>query len=208
MDNPWEKIDLSIYETHMSSDDVFQLQTLKSITEEQIKDYVHTNVLILGIAGGNGLEHIDISSTEKIFGLDINSQYLDMCEERYPHLTDILELVCCDLNNSDVVLPYSNIMICNLIIEYIRVNKFVELIRNNKDNINVISCIIQKNNNNDFVSNSNLSSSLELLVSIHHDIDTENLLNEFLKLGFKCIKKMPYPLPNGKAFIRIDFERI
>ncbi|AHF07387.1 hypothetical protein [Desulfitobacterium metallireducens] len=208
MNNPWEKIDLSTYETHMSSDGLYQLQTLKSITEEQIENYVHTNVLILGVAGGNGLEHIDISSTEKVFGLDINSQYLDMCKERYPHLTGILELVCCDLNNSDVLLPYSNIMICNLIIEYIGVNKFIELISNNKDNVNVISCVIQKNNNNDFVSNSKLTSSLELLISIHHDIDSENLFNKFLKIGFVCIKKNSYLLPNGKELIRMDFGKV
>lgn len=208
MNNPWERIDLDIYETHMASNDVFQLQALNSITKEQITDYVHTNILIMGVAGGNGLEHIDISTTEKVFGLDVNSQYLDKCKERYPQLTNILELICCDLNNSDAVLPYSDIMISNLIIEYIGANKFVELIRNNKDNVNVISCIIQKNNNNDFVSNSDLTSFLEPLVSIHHDIDAENLLNEFLKIGFKCIKKMYYPLPNGKEFIRIDFERI
>lgn len=208
MDNPWEKIDLSIYETHMSSDDVFQLQTLNSITEEQIKDYVHANILILGIAGGNGLEHIDLSNIKRIVGIDINSQYLDTCKERYSHLTGILELVCCDLNNSDVLLPYSNIMICNLIIEYIGVNKFIELIRKNKDNVNVISCIIQKNNNNDFVSNSNLTYSLEPLTSIHHDIDADNLFNEFVKKGLKCIKKMFYPLPNGKEFIRMDFEKV
>lgn len=208
MNNPWEKIDLSIYETHMSSNDVFQLQTLNSITKEQINDYIHKNVLILGVAGGNGLEHMDISSTEKIFGLDINSQYLNTCKERYLQLTDILELVCCDLNNSEIVLPYSDIMICNLIIEYIGVNKFLDLIRNNYENINVISCIIQKNNNIDFVSNSNLASSLDLLVAIHHDIDAINLLNEFLKIGFKCINNMSYPLPNGKEFIRMDFKKI
>lgn len=207
MNNPWKKIDLSIYETHMSANHVFQLQTLNSITKEQINDYIHTNVLILGVAGGNGLEYIDILSTEKIFGLDINSQYLDICKERFPQLSDILELVCCDLNNSEILLPYSDIVICNLIIEYIGVNKFVELIKNNYKNVNIISCIIQKNNGNDFVSNSNLASSLDQLVAIHHDIDAINLLNEFIKIGFKCINKMSYALPNGKEFIRIDFKK-
>lgn len=34
MDNPWELIDLEIYEKHMSSDEVYQLQTLNLITQE------------------------------------------------------------------------------------------------------------------------------------------------------------------------------
>ena len=206
MDNPWEKIDLKIYETHMASNNVYQLQTLKNITESQIKDYIHTNVLILGIAGGNGLEHIDISNTEKIVGIDVNSQYLNICRKRYPHLTEILELVCCDLNKSDVVLPYSDIMICNLIIEYIGMNKFIELIRNNKENINIISTILQKNNDNEFVSNSSLSPSFKILESILHDIDEDILRIELSKIGFKCINQLSYPLPNGKEFIRMDFK--
>lgn len=208
MDNPWEKIDLKIYETHMASNNVYQLQTLKSITESQMKDYVHTNVLILGISGGNGLEHIDVSQTKKIVGIDVNSQYLNICRKRYQHLTDILELVCCDLTNSDVELPYSDIMICNLIIEYIGINTFIELIQNNKESINIISIILQKNNDNGFVSNSSFSSSFKILESILHNIDEDNLRIELLKIGFNCINKLSYPLPNGKEFLRIDFKKL
>lgn len=208
MENPWEKIDLNIYETHMASNNVFQLQTLNRITKGQINDYIHTRVLILGVAGGNGLEHIDLSSTEKVVGIDINSHYLNICKKRYPQLSNILELACCDLNNRDIVLPYSDIMICNLIIEYIGVNKFIDLIKNNKEKVNIISIVIQKNHSNDFVSNSKFTSSLELLETIHHNIDEEILLNQFLKIGFKCMNKTSFPLPNGKEFTRMDFNRI
>lgn len=39
MVHPWEEIDLETYETHMSSADVFQLQTLNEITGQQLADY-------------------------------------------------------------------------------------------------------------------------------------------------------------------------
>lgn len=206
MHNPWEQIDLNIYETHMSSESVFQSQTLSSITKEQLNDYVHSKVAILGVAGGNGLEHIDTVNTQKVYGIDVNRQYLDACKTRYPQLNNILEFICCDLNNTDTLLPDSDILICNLIIEYLGENKFVELIRNNKDNLNIVSCVIQRNNKNGFVSNSNLASAFDPILSIHHDIETEKLLNEFSKIGFNCIKKRSYPLPNGKEFIRMDFK--
>ena len=62
MSNPWKDISLSDYENHMSLDSVMQLQSMNQTMKSQLEDYdVHT-VMILGIAGGNGLEHID---TEK-----------------------------------------------------------------------------------------------------------------------------------------------
>lgn len=205
MCNPWEKIDLNIYETHMASGNVLQLQTLNTITKQQLNDYDHTNTAILGIAGGNGLENIDITTTKKVYGIDINIEYLAMCRERYPQLSNVLELIYCDLNDINIILPFSNILICNLIVEYLGVYKFTELIKNNRENINIVSCVIQKNNNNSFVSSSGLSSEFDPLMSIHNDIDRDELLNSFINTGFQCIKNLVYPLPNGKEFIRIDF---
>ena len=60
MSNPWKDISLSDYENHMSLDSVMQLQSMNQTMKSQLEDYdVHT-VMILGISGGNGLEHIDI----------------------------------------------------------------------------------------------------------------------------------------------------
>lgn len=207
MCNPWEKIDLNIYEIHMASEKVLQLQTLNYITKQQLNDYDHTNTAILGIAGGNGLENIDLTTTKKVYGIDINREYLDMCRKRYPELYNILELICCDLNNINTVLPHSNILICNLIVEYLGVYKFTELIKNNRENINIVSCVIQKNNNNSFVSRSGLSYAFDPLMSIHNDINKNELINSFINAGFHCIKSLVYPLPNGKEFIRIDFDK-
>lgn len=65
MIHPWEKIDLNIYEAHMSSESVFQLQTLNRITKQQPYDYDASVVTILGIAGGNGLDNVDISELHR-----------------------------------------------------------------------------------------------------------------------------------------------
>ncbi len=59
MTNPWEDIDLNSYEKHMSLGNVFQLQALNKMMREQFYSYSIKSIMILGIAGGNGLEHID-----------------------------------------------------------------------------------------------------------------------------------------------------
>lgn len=161
MKHPWGEINLETYEAHMSSEKVYQLQTLNEITKQQLADYEHSKIAILGIAGGNGLVNINRDSTEKVYGFDVNQEYLDQCKIRYSYLGDILELLCCDLSNIHIKLPYTNILICNLIIEYLGIESFAGLIENNNDNIQVISCVIQKNNCNHFVSNSGLDSAFE-----------------------------------------------
>lgn len=58
MSNPWEKINLSDYENHMKLQSVMQLQALNEMMKEQFSAYQVRTVMVLGAAGGNGLEHI------------------------------------------------------------------------------------------------------------------------------------------------------
>lgn len=83
MKNPWTEIDLSDYENHMSLESVRQLQTMSTIMKTQFYKYPIETVIVLGIAGGNGLEHIDPGKFKKVYGIDINSEYLKECEARY-----------------------------------------------------------------------------------------------------------------------------
>lgn len=58
MSNPWEDIPLTDYENHMKLDSVKQLQAMNEMMKCQFDAYPISSVMILGIAGGNGLEHI------------------------------------------------------------------------------------------------------------------------------------------------------
>lgn len=55
MSNPWEEIRLDDYENHMRLDSVRQLQTMNVIIKEQFEAYPVETVMVLGVAGGNGL---------------------------------------------------------------------------------------------------------------------------------------------------------
>ena len=59
MSNPWEEISLDDYEKHMSLESVRQLQALDAIMNEQFAAYPVETAAVLGVAGGNGIEHID-----------------------------------------------------------------------------------------------------------------------------------------------------
>ena len=82
MNNPWKEIDLADYENHMKLDNVMQLQTMNSMMKNQFGDYLVSTAMVLGIAGGNGLEHVSPDKYETVFGVDINEDYLRVVSER------------------------------------------------------------------------------------------------------------------------------
>lgn len=111
MYNPWEEIDLNDYENHMSLGSIYQLQTMNQMMREQFCEYNVNSVMILGVAGGNGLEHIDKEKIRTVYGVDINRNYLNECVKRYSALGDIFKPVCADLTDSSSELPCAELLV-------------------------------------------------------------------------------------------------
>lgn len=103
----------------MRLDSVFQLQALNTIMREQFSACEGKTVMILGVAVGNGLEHINRHRVQRVYGVDINPEYLRECQRRYPQLEGILQTVCADLTDPALQLPRADALIANLLIEYI-----------------------------------------------------------------------------------------
>lgn len=120
MVNTREKIELSDYENHMSLDSVGQLQSMNQTMKNQLNDYCVHSVMILGIAGGNGLEHIHKDKYQKVYGVDINKEYLKAVEARYRNLSDILECMNIDIIHEADRLPHAEFLIANLLLVMMR----------------------------------------------------------------------------------------
>ena len=69
MANPWEEISLSDFENHMKLDSVMQLQNMNRMMKGQFNAQSVSSIMILGIAGGNGLEHIDRNRFQKTISI-------------------------------------------------------------------------------------------------------------------------------------------
>jgi hypothetical protein len=111
MENPWAEIKPDDYESHMQLASVFQQQAMNRIMKEQFNYYPAHSLMILDIAGGNGLEHIDPHIIQSVIGIDINRDYLAACQRRYPQLNGVLALVCADLTQNDVMLPHTDLVV-------------------------------------------------------------------------------------------------
>jgi hypothetical protein len=206
LEHPWRGIDLDVYERHMSDERVGQLQQLHDITKEQLAAYPSRAIGVLGVAGGNGLDLIDLGTTDAVFGYDINADYLDACEARYRDaLGDRLYLIETSIDRS-VTIERVDLLIANLIIEYVGAEEFVAFVVANARSIGVLSCVIQRNDAAGFVSSTDYASSFDALASVSSDIDPEALDSAMSDAGFVALGRCEYPLPNGKTLIRQDFR--
>lgn len=204
MKNPWEEIPLTDYENHMKLDSVRQLQTMNEMMQGQFDAYSVSCVMILGIAGGNGLEHIPKEKFERVYGVDVNSSYLEEVTRRYPHLDGVLQCMCIDLRNGADKLPGADMVIANLLVEYIGYECFQNVIRQVMPQY--VSCIIQINAEDSWVSDSPYLQVFDRLERVHHQVEEQALEKAMLGIGYRTIKKLERTLPNGKKFVQLDFE--
>lgn len=199
MANPWEEIDLTDYENHMSLDNVFQLQAMNEMMKAQFYTYPVRSVMILGIAGGNGLEHIDKKIFSRVYGVDINENYLNACKTRYPELNGVLKTVHADLIENTAVLPYADLIVANLFIEYIGYECFQKAVEQVKPKY--VSCIIQINTDVSYVSDSPYIHVFDRLDEVHRQMEESDLTEAMSKIGYNKELQTEKELPNGKNWL-------
>ena len=206
MSNPWEEISLDDYEKHMSLDSVRQLQALDSIMKEQFAAYPVETAAVLGIAGGNGLEHIDTYKFRTVYGIDINVDYLRVVSQRYTQLSGVLKCLHIDLINETEKLPQAQLLIANLLIEYIGYGAFQRAVLQTASWY--VSCVIQINTDvEQWVSESPYLRAFDRLDEVHHQMEEKALTAAMEEIGYSVILQESYPLPNGKALVRLDFKK-
>lgn len=204
MRNPWRDVPLEQYEKHMAEQKIYQLQELNRLMERQLNGYSVHSVAVLGVAGGNGLEHIAADQYKTIVGVDINEDYLNTCWRRYPQLQPCLQLLCLDLSKPEPSLPQVDLVIADLILEYIGIEAFFHCLAGM--NPEIVSCVVQQNQKEVFVSPSVYSQELQKVKEIYQEIDQTELVAFMKRSGWSVILREEIPMPNGQRLIRLDFQ--
>lgn len=137
--------------------------------------------------------------------MDVNQKYLEVCKERYAGLNGVLDTICADLLYDDLQLPHAELLIANLLVEYIGYARFQSVVKLVKPQH--VSCIIQINTDASFVSDSPYLHAFDSLNAVHHQMEEEELISSMTEIGYKKELVKEKELPNGKKFIRIDFVR-
>lgn len=206
MANPWEEIGLDIYERHMSLDGVRQLQALNRMMRDQLEAYPVRTAMILGVAGGNGLEHVRREKYDTVWGVDLNQAYLQAAARRHPELEGVLRPLALDLTKDAALLPRAELVLADLLIEYIGYAAFQAVLEQVRPRY--VSCVIQINDDSrEWVSESPYLHAFDGLDAIHHQMEPQELTAKMEEAGYQTILQAAEPLPNGKQFVRLDYER-
>lgn len=71
-----------------------------------------------------------------------------------------------------------------------------------------VSCVIQINVKNSWVSDSPYLRIFDRLEGVHHQMEEQALEKTMPETSYRTIKKLERTLPDGKKFVQMDFEYI
>ena len=216
-ENPWHDIAVEDYDAHMGHENVRQLAALSAIVKEQLETIPpamrsKAEIAILGVANGNGLEHILPLGIGKAIGIDINLRFLMACRMRYAVLGKRLVLRQMDLAGETAaaadILRDTDMIIANLLIEHIHLQNFMALIHALPPKKRTISCVIQVNPDGAIASRSGHEQAFADVVSAMEEAEELAITAAMDNSGYVRQQRLVYPLPNGKSFIRLDYSSV
>lgn len=100
-------------------------------------------------------------------------------------------------------LPYAELLVANLLVEYIGYECFQRVVKLVKPKY--VSCIIQINTEKSFVSESPYLHAFDRLDEVHHQMEENALISHMREIGYTKELMKERTLPNGKKLVRIDF---
>jgi SAM-dependent methyltransferase len=202
--NPWLQIPLEDYERHMSHHQVGQSTLLNALTKKYMDSIKPQSVIFVGIAGGNGLEHIDNKITQNVYGIDINQEYLDIASKRYKPKIRSLQLLNLDITQDAEIICKADLIWAALVLEYTGIEKTLSFCKNNLRERGHLIISIQSNNNKQSVSPTGIES-VKKAGEIFSIIDPEELVSKAAINDYAIIEQEENYLPNGKSFITFHF---
>lgn len=204
MENPWTSIPLSDYEAHMSLGNVAQLQAMDALMEQQFRLGPAETALVFGVAGGNGVHHG--KDFKRIYGVDINPEYLAACRKRLADLGERFVPVLADVTDPNCALPEAELVIANLFVEYVGYGVFVQALK--KVSPRWVSVGIQLNEGPGFVCDSPYLHAFDRLEAVHVQMEEGPLTEAMETAGFRPAGQRRIPLPQGKALLGLNYKRM
>jgi hypothetical protein len=205
MRNPWLDIPLHDYEGHMNAPNIAQLAALADLFEASLTFCRPESVAILGIAGGNGLDRIDLQVTKHIVGIDIHSAYLDTIRARYPRLP--LTLHCFDLEQGTLNEKPVSLVHAALIFEHAGTGQCLKNAASLVASGGHLAVVLQLPSPTQAdVSPSQFKTMLSLANQFQL-VDQASLQESLKSLGFTLQHQTRRDLPGGKTFWLAIFRR-
>ncbi len=174
-ENPWLQIPISDYVGHMSDKHVRQYEMLNAIFKRAYSIRKPSQLLVLGVSDGNGLEHISNKITAKTVALDINPEYIAAAQRRFQKELPQCDFICEDIEKYKFPPGSFDMIHAALIFEYVNYQKIMIKIAQSLVIGGVLSTAIQLEDAHVSTISETNYKSLKKLASIIKMID----INEF-----------------------------
>lgn len=156
------------------------------------------SVTVLGVAGGNGLEHINRSITKRVIGIDFNQQYLKEVQRRFGDLPG-LELIRFDLTKSGLGLPPVEMVHAALVFEHAGTENALENALSLVMPGGKLSVVLQLPSATEPDVAPTAYPSMQALKKDFALIDPDGFSQLLKSKGFRLLERETRPVPGGKA---------
>jgi hypothetical protein len=204
--NPWQDLPLGDYEGHMGSAAVGQLAPLGDIFAEALARLRPRSVAVLGVAGGNGLEHVDSTLTARVVGIDVNAAYLAATKARFPNLRG-LELHCADLQHDTLDLEPVALVHAALVFEHAGTGRCLDTAVSLVARGGYLSVVLQLPSDEHTAVTPSAYPSMATLAGDFAFVDPHQLRRVLAQRDLRLTHQARRTLSTGKAFWSGHFER-
>lgn len=202
--NPWLEIVLDDYEGHMRAVD--QLGPLSELFADALAVCQPTSIAVLGVAGGNGLDAINPSTTKRVVGIDINPAYLEATRRRFASVLN-LELHCLDLTNQQVEIEPVALVHAGLILEHAGTGRCLDNALAMVGAHGSVSVVLQRPSDIERDVGVSPFPSIAKLAADFSLVSPDALTAQLASRDFALMHQATRSLPAGKAFWLGLFKR-
>ena len=207
MRNPWLDIPDGDYVGHMSSPTVQQRPMLSRLMREVLESVRPRTMLVLGCSTGNGLEHVNHEVTSRVAVIDLNPDYLLRLSELFPNPSFVLDVQCADLADVAFEPKAFDLVHAALVLEYIEWLSLLPRVASTLKPHGVLSVVLQLPSTSSPSVTPTAFVRLQSLESLFHFVEPRELVEAAAAQGLRMSDRRTEPLPSGKAFEVLRFEK-
>ena len=202
MTNPWLSIPLGDYEGHMNHPTVQQLRALSELFKHAVIHAKPRSVAVLGVAGGNGLQHVTDRDIVRVVAIDINQQFLEATRARFARFgsSASLELHCADLTVDQIRIKPVDLVHAALIFEHAGTENALENAVSLVGRHGRLSVVLQLPTPEQMPVAPTAFESMQALRDHFAFVDRDRLHLSLEDRGFVPDTELTWPLRGNKAF--------
>jgi len=179
--------------------DAVQQLTALSVLFARVLDLCRPDsVAVLGIAGGNGLEHLDRAAITRVVGVDINPEYLDEVRRRFGTRGE-MELHCLDLSEDDLRVAPVALVHAALFFEHAGVGRALDNALALMSRGGRLSVVLQLPARDQGAVSSTPFPSMQRLAANFAYVDVAQFRDRLEQRGLRLLTEEYQPLSTGKT---------